>query len=228
MINKQGPGKIDWTDWTWNPISGCLHGCPYCYMKRMEKRFPGLMRPAFHPDRLETFKRARKVKAGDKVFVGSSGDMWGYWVKTAWISEVLAEVACLNQFTFQFLTKNPDGYREWYLSDYPHCWFGTTVDGNSRTKDNIPDLINSVPENLIRFVSFEPLLCDPTPHLPHIGMLDWIIVGADSTREAVKPPNRWASWLIETAREYNVPVWVKDNYGYPDTIKEFPEVSHGR
>ena len=75
MINKQGQGKIDWTDWSWNPISGCKHGCEYCYMLRMEKRFPGIMEPKFHPDRISKLARVKKVLPGDKIFVGSSGDM---------------------------------------------------------------------------------------------------------------------------------------------------------
>jgi len=85
MLNKQGPDKIDWTDWSWNPITGCKHGCPYCYMLRMEKRFPGIMKPAFKPEYLDRFKSVRKVKSGDKIFVGSSGDMWGEWVPKEWI-----------------------------------------------------------------------------------------------------------------------------------------------
>jgi len=60
--------------------------------------------------------------------------------------------------------------------------------------------------------------------MPHMQYLDWIIIGADSTRGAKKPPQKWADWLIETAMEYNIPVFIKDNYGYPEIIKEFPKV----
>jgi protein gp37 len=221
MLNKQGPGKIDWTDWTWNPISGCLHGCPYCYMLRMEKRFPGMMEPKFHPDRLEEFKRARKVKPGDKVFVGSSGDMWGEWVKSRWIMETLETVSMFPRITFQFLTKNPGRYHGWAF--FENCWFGTTVDGTTRTQYNLFTLLRRVPAHFVRFVSFEPLIERPLLNLTHFKHLDWIIIGADSTRGAEKPPKEWADYLINTARNFNIPVWVKDNYGYPEIIKEFPE-----
>lgn len=224
MLNKQGPGKIDWTDWTFNPISGCLYGCEYCYMKRMEKRFPGIMRPKFHPEYLEKFKRMRKAKAGDKIFVGSSGDMWGYWAKTAWISEVLAEIFSYKQFTFQFLTKNPSAYRDWYLEDYTHCWFGTTVDGRHKTRRNLMDLAFALPDNLVKFVSFEPLLSPVNVSHTEWQNIDWVIIGADSNPGAAKPPNEWARTLINGARDYGVPIWVKDNYGYPETIKQFPKI----
>lgn len=222
MLNKQGPGKIDWTDWTWNPISGCLHGCGYCYMLRMEKRFPEMMKPAFHPDRLAKIRNTKKVKPGDKIFVGSSGDMWGNWVHAAWISHVLVEIYELQQCVFQFLTKNPIGYRDWHFDGYDHCWFGTTVDGTGRTKSNIMDMICSLPKQSTKFVSFEPLLSPVHVTKSEWKELDWIIIGANSNRGAAKPPNEWARTLIVDARFYGVPVWVKDNYGYPEQIKEWP------
>lgn len=220
MINKQGHGKIDWTDWTWNPISGCEHGCAYCYMLRMEKRFPWIMKPAFHIDRIKKFKGNRKIKPGDKIFVGSSGDMWGDWVLPCWISDVINTAALKPEFIFQFLTKNPSRYHGWQFAE--NMWFGTTWDGTDMTMDNIVDLVNSVPDHFIRFVSFEPLLREPTSALPFLSELDWIIIGADSTIGAKKPPHKWADWLIETAFEYSIPVWVKDNYEYHKKIKEFP------
>lgn len=223
MINKQGPGKIDWTDWTWNPISGCLHGCSYCYMSRMEKRFPGMMEPKFHPERIEAFQRARKVKSGDKVFVGSSGDMWGTWVPDGWISAVLGIVKLRPDITFQFLTKNPISYKNWFTEDYPNCWFGTTIDGTARTEKNLSTLLLSVHYDAVKFVSFEPLLSPPEVHNTQMAFLDWIIIGANSNRGAQKPPNEWAKTLINMARTHDVPVWVKDNYGYPERIKEFPK-----
>lgn len=220
MLNKQGPGKIDWTDWTWNPISGCKHGCPYCYMLRMEKRFPGMMKPAFHPDRIDELDRVRKVKPGDKIFVGSSGDMWGEWVDSRWIADVINKAAWKPKLTFQFLTKNPSRYHGWAFSE--NMWFGTTVDGTKMTENNLFSLIRCVSDQYIRFVSFEPLINRPILNISHFKHLDWIIIGADSTRGAKKPPKAWADYLITTARNFNIPVWVKDNYGYPERIKEFP------
>lgn len=222
MLNKQGSGKIDWTDWTWNPISGCKHGCPYCYMLRMEKRFSGIMDPKFRPEYIERFKHVRKVKSGDKIFVGSSGDMWGDWVPDEWISAVLETTESRPDVIFQFLTKNPREYSHWNLFDFPNCWFGATDDGTRH--HNITNLLSTVTHYNIRFVSFEPLLYRPQIIRRQMEQLDWIIIGADSTRGAEKPPKAWADELIKLAHYCNTAVWVKDNYGYPETIKEFPSV----
>ena len=217
MLNKQGPDKIDWTDWTWNPISGCLAKCDYCYVQRMVKRFPAIsMEPAFHPDKLSA---PIKRKPPSKIFVGSSGDMWGAWVPRNWIKAVLESCALAHQHTFQFLTKNPKRYNEFALPR--NAWFGTTVDGTYRTGENCETLsTNFYNRNLITFISFEPLLAHIIESLRHI---DWVIIGADSTRGAEKPPDEWADTLIEIARKDNCAVWVKDNYKYKEVIKEWPD-----
>lgn len=213
-MNKQGPGKIDWTDWTWNPISGCRHGCEYCYMRRMEKRFPGIMEPMFHPARL----REPVHKKPSKIFVGSSGDMWGEWVPSLWIKEVL-NMCEKTDLTYQFLTKNPDRYGDFV--PLHNAWYGTTVDGTARTEDNISRLVFRDDRSGIknRFVSFEPLLM---PVVPDLSGIRWVIIGADSTPGAQRPPREWADIIIREARSAGIPVWVKDNYGYPDVIKEMP------
>lgn len=182
------------------------------------------MEPKFRPEYLEKFKRVRKVKPGDKIFVGSSGDMWGQWVFSDWISQVLETTTTRPDVTFQFLTKNPNKYLEWNLWKHPNCWFGTTVDGTSKTENNLFTLVRSVPEQVVCFVSFEPLLAPVDFSPAQWEGLDWIIIGADSTRGVKKPPMEWAKSLIDRARRHGVPVWVKDNYGYPETIKEFPKV----
>lgn len=221
MLNKQGPGKIDWTDWTWNPITGCLHGCEYCYMLRMAKRFQGIMEPKFHPDRVEKFQNDGRVKSGHKIFVGSSGDMWGEWVPKDWIHVLFYKAVHRRpDVIFQFLTKNPERYWEFDFREYQNCWFGTTVDGTDRTELNLSCLVNAIDNQGIKFVSFEPLLDNVDPDLREV---DWIIIGADSTRGAKKPPKKWADTLIEQARDLSTPVWIKDNYGYPEIIKEWPD-----
>ncbi|MCP3941683.1 MAG: DUF5131 family protein [Desulfobacteraceae bacterium] len=223
MLNKQGPGKIDWTDYTWNPISGCHHDCSYCYMKRMEKRFPGIMEPKFKPESIKKFQKNRKLKPGDKIFVGSSGDMWGNWMTENQISAVLIETLNHPENIFQFLTKNPKRYNDFHLESVDNCWYGTTVDGTAFTRNNMDDLIRATAGAWTRFVSFEPLIQPVSQHdLSNICLLDWIIIGADSTRGAARPPKQWADCLINEARKSNVPVFVKDNYGYPEKIKEFP------
>jgi protein gp37 len=211
MLNKQGKGKIDWTDYTWNPISGCLHGCDYCYLKRIH----GFdMTPAFHPERL---KDLEKLKEPSRIFTGSSGDMVGEWVKEEWISAVAKVMHANPKHTFQILTKNPKGYAKWGFSD--NVWLGTSVDGN-RNLENIMTLkkARGIMENLL-FVSFEPLLEMVVPTLDEIG---WVIIGGKTGNPVFKPPREWIDVIIYEARKKKIPVFIKDNAGYPHTIKEFP------
>lgn len=218
MLNCQGPDKIDWTDFTWNPITGCLNDCPYCYMKRMEKRFPGITKPRYRPEYLKDL-RSRKLKPGNKIFVGSSGDMWGRWMSDDAISIVLQAAGQRKDLIFQFLTKNPQRYFDFCLDNNENFWFGTSIDGTCRTLENLPLLMDSVPKSAVKFVSFEPLIEKPRISSAFYD-LDWIIIGADSTKSAVKPPQSWADFLIREARDAVIPVWVKDNYGYSKRIKE--------
>lgn len=219
MLNDQRKKKngIPWCDFTWNPISGCLHNCPYCYMNAMKRFNPDIMVPGFKPEYLKDFERTRKVKPGDRIFVGSSGDMWGRWNVRSEIESVLYVVGHNMLNTFQFLTKNPTGYFQHFL---PHNGrYGTTVDGLDFTKNNIDILKKNVSPLLTRFVSFEPLL---KPVNPNLSGINWIIIGADSTRGAAKAEDWWADNLIAQARALNIPVFVKANYNYHTLIEEFP------
>lgn len=213
MLNKQDSGKIDWTDYTWNPITGCLHGCDYCYLKRLEKRFGFDMKPAFHPERLDDIG---KLKKPAKIFVGSTADMWGDWVPNEWIDAVLDVCRAYPAITFQFLTKNPDRYNKFKIPI--NCWVGTTVDG---TKYSLYISLLRLKCDSLKFISFEPLLSELPARL-WLGDVSWIIIGADSNIGSPPPPNIWANNLIDTARLQHIPIWVKDNYRYHTRIKEFP------
>ena len=159
-----------------------------------------------------------KVKKPSLIFTGSSGEMWGDWVDSEWIGDVLDVCNVFAPWhTYQFLTKNPKRYAEFTLPK--NGWYGTTYDGTEKTRDNILLLRSTVPDGFIRFVSFEPLLASAV--VPLEGF-DWIIIGADSTRGAKKPPKEWADTLINQARNRNIPVFIKDNYGYPGRIKQMP------
>jgi protein gp37 len=221
-MNKQGKGKIDWASVSWNVITGCEHNCHYCYAKRMAKRLAGRygypkenpFQPIFHSDRLH---QPINFKKPQLIFVSSMGDLWGEWVPSVWIHDVLNVCAVYAPWhLYQFLTKNPKRYKEFKPLD--NCWYGTTDDGTKRTKNNIKALVKAVSAPR-RFVSFEPLLAEIEPDLTGI---QWVIIGADSTRGAVKPPKEWADKIINLAWKKNIPVFMKDNYNYPIRIKQVP------
>jgi hypothetical protein len=127
-LNKS---KIEWCDLTWNPVTGCNHGCEYCYAKKIANRFgshdvtnlgnemtiqlntkpsnpyPYKFIPTFHKYRLE--EPAQKTK-GRKIFVCSMADLFGNWVPDEWTSEVLKSCEAAPQHKYLFLTKNPKRY----------------------------------------------------------------------------------------------------------------------
>jgi protein gp37 len=151
--------KIEWADYTWNPVTGCKHGCPYCYARKTaenpfyRRAFPYKFEPHFYPERLN---EPIKVKKPQTIFVCSMADLFGEWVPDMWIELIFAEIQKAKQHTYIFLTKNPKRYLKipgTYFSK--NLWFGATVTGMSDTQ-RICDLQKLPFGN--KFVSFEPLL----------------------------------------------------------------------
>lgn len=149
--------KIDWCDYTFNPVTGCLHNCDYCYARRIANRFgkhekplgwePGfnveLLKKYDNPypyDFIPTFHKYRlnepqQVNKPSKIFVCSMADLFGDWVPDEWIQEVFKACQKADWHQYLFLTKNPKRYSAIYRSELDYrwnMWFGTTVtDENS-------------------------------------------------------------------------------------------------
>jgi hypothetical protein len=105
---------VDWAWWTCNPVTGCLHDCPYCYARDIAERlYPEKFQPTFHPDRLTAPyytplpAQAAEDSRANSVFVGSMADLFGKWVPQAWIDAVLTQVRNHPQWNFLVLTKFP-------------------------------------------------------------------------------------------------------------------------
>lgn len=130
--------KIDWCDATWNPVTGCLHGCEYCYARKIAERFGSKQMPIFteypvlnepvrsrdgriqpYPfDFSPTFHRYKldepqKWKNPRNIFVCSMADLFGEWVPNEWIDDVIKATQRALQHRYLFLTKNPERYGEW-------------------------------------------------------------------------------------------------------------------
>jgi len=195
------PTTIDWPGLThtWNPVVGCLHNCSYCYARSINNRFkiiPDWTKPRFFFERLGELRKARKPR---KIFVVSMGDLFGEWVPTQWIIDILQVCNNNPQHAFMFLTKNP---RRYYDFEFPlNCWLGATItsrddfDKYGFYKHKFVDVSNKT------FLSLEPLF-GGFEEIDFRGV-DLIIVGADSRRGQPAPKREW----VRSIKHRNI--WYK-------------------
>jgi protein gp37 len=217
---KMGRTKIEWTDDTKNPIVGCTHNCSYCYARQQAKRQKHrchlcyIFVPHPHLERLDKITPRQKPK---KIFIDSMWD-WGCSKNERWwLEKILEKMVECQQHTFQILSKRPKFYRKWSFPQ--NVWLGTSITDNSDTY-RIHDLDKAAGSNL-QFVSIEPI---------HqrinfwFSKIDWVIVGAE-TRNAgrIIPEEGWIHEIINNCKAENIPLFIKDNVGWPEKIQEFPE-----
>lgn len=119
---------------TWNPITGCLHDCIYCWARRYSRRLAAMgvkpykthgFKPAFADWRLR-----QRLPKRDFIFVSDMGDMWGDWVPREWIEKVLRVLRTKRGSVFFFLTKNPKRYREFLGLFTENMLLGATIETN--------------------------------------------------------------------------------------------------
>lgn len=206
--------KIEWTEISWNPITGCLHNCWYCYAKKLFTRFHKSFEPTFYPERLDEISKV----TNKKIFVCSVADLFAKWTKESWTRKVLNKIIEHPYNEYQLLTKAPERLS---LFDIPkNCWVGVTC-------NNQEDYINAMKylpkvDCKVKFLSFEPLLDD-------IGKLDltginWIIIGKLTGSKKVQLKNFWVENILNYARKKNIPVFIKNNVKWKEKIQEFPNV----
>lgn len=241
--------KIEWCDSTWNPVTGCLHGCKYCYARGIAKRFgfdayepdinervlfeapvsagkkepyPFNFEPTFHKYRLNEYSN----KKGRTIFVCSMADLFGEWVPDEWIEEVFAACERAPQHRYLFLTKNPQRYCKLANSNKlpmnNNFWYGSTID---RKGQSIFD--GGIHWNT--FISIEPLLEPLDVGLGSFGCTRWIIIGAETgnRKDKVIPDKSWIENITETADITQAAVFMKDSLipivGEENMRRELPE-----
>lgn len=217
--------KIEWTDWTWNPITGCTKGCSYCYARKMatnpyyKKAFPFGFKPHFYAERL---KEPSKAKPGDKIFVCSMGELFGDM--DGWTNEVLVEIDHHPELTFQVLTKRPENLKRWSPFE-PNVWVGVSV---TKKRELYPAVYGlSDIQAGKRFLSLEPLL---EPVLDQIlpaewdTTIDWVIIGQTTpVKASTSPKIEWILEIVRAADETGVPVFLKNNLNSCE-ISDYPEL----
>lgn len=269
--------RIDWCDSTWNPVTGCLKGCDYCYARSIANRFGGwttggvkttqnffndppvlntplllerkngkvvkapypfAFTPTFHRYRLD---EPLKKQKGQNIFVCSMADLFGRWVPTRWIVEVLDTCRRAPQHNYLFLTKFPERYVELdHLALLPHeenFWYGATIT-NAEQMKRAADSIGQLRQEVRSFFSMEPLMEDVARseawEMAYNGAYaNWIIIGAMTGpgSESQQPCREWVERIVDDVKNelspfYPIPVFMKSNlrkvWGR-DLIQEFPE-----
>lgn len=208
--------KIEWTDYTWNPVTGCKHGCEYCYARRISQRFKRSFEPQLHPTRLSEPYRLKKPSM---IFTVSMGDLMGGWVPEQWNRGVIEVMEECPEHIFQILTKNPIRYQ--YFNFPKNAWLGATID--RRNEQRMDDLNRVVEHEGVKFFSFEPLLEDVGDIYDYIGDIDWIIIGRQTGAGGVRPDAKWVYNILSQADNEGIPVFIKDNVEWGMQIQEFPQ-----
>lgn len=211
--NMADRSAIEWTDATWNPVTGCTKvspGCAHCYAERFAERFRGVPGHPYErgfdvqlrPERLElplTWKRPRAV------FVNSMSDLFHEAVPDAYIEQVFSVMERAGRHLFQVLTKRPE--RAAALAPrlpWPaNIWIGASVE-NQRFACRLAPL-RQIPAQL-RFLSCEPLLGPLTLDLSGIG---WVISGGESGPGARPMRPDWVRSLRRQCDDAAVPFFFK-------------------
>ncbi len=211
--------KIEWTESTWNPLTGCTKispGCKHCYAERMAKRLQAIgldkyrhgFKLAFHPDVLEQPLMLTKPQV---IFVNSMSDLFHKDVPLEFIQQIFDVMRRAQWHTFQILTKRAERLVELDSSlNWPeNVWMGVSVE-NSDYVYRVQLLCQTGAH--IKFLSCEPLL-GPLSHLPLKG-IHWVIVGGESGPGARPMQREWVVDIRNQCQRAGVPFFFKQWGGF--------------
>ena len=210
---------IEWTEATWNPVTGCTKispGCAHCYAERLARRLQAMGSPKYrngfkvtlHPETLDQPLHWRKPRM---IFVNSMSDLFHQDVPLDFIRQVFMIMRLAHWHTFQVLTKRAERLAELapHLEWSDNIWMGVTVE-NADYVFRI-DYLRTVPAH-VRFLSLEPLL-GPIHNLDLRG-IDWVIVGGESGPKARKMEKEWVLEIRDRCLEAGVPFFFKQWGGF--------------
>jgi protein gp37 len=205
---------IEWTDATWNPVTGCSKispGCKFCYAERLSRRLQAMGQNNYRngfaitlqPHMLEHPLHWRQPR---RIFVNSMSDLFHTEVPAAYISQVFDVMHRANWHNYQVLTKRSDRLLELdtTIRWEPHVWMGVSIE-NEDYLFRADDLRKT--HARIKFLSIEPLL-GPLRKLNLRG-IDWVIVGGESGPGAWAVNSEWVRELRDRCIRERVPFFFK-------------------
>lgn len=209
-----GKTKIEWTECSWNPITGCTKisdGCAHCYAATLTRRLVAMHNPRYingfnvtvHEDLIELPK---KWKSPRKIFVNSMSDIFHENVSDDIILKIFETMNACPQHIFQVLTKRPERLEA--LNDKikwtPNIWMGVTIESNKYLFR--ADLLRQCDAKL-RFISAEPLIGEINDI--NLDNIDWLIVGGESGSQARPMDISWVRFLRDKAKKEKVAFFFK-------------------
>jgi protein gp37 len=206
--------KIEWTQVTWNPVTGCSkvsQGCKHCYAERLAirlqkmgvQRYKNGFSVTLHEDAIQLPLRWKYPRI---IFVNSMSDLFHKNIPSEFIKQVFTTMERCPQHIFQILTKRSNRLRE-LAGQLPwpsNLWMGVSVE-DSRVINRVFDL-QEVPA-YIRFLSCEPLI-GALDTIPLEG-INWVIVGGESGPKARPMKKEWVLSILQQCREADVPFFFK-------------------
>jgi protein gp37 len=205
---------IEWTEATWNPVTGCdkvSPGCAHCYAERMARRLQSMGQPNYlngfeltlQEQMLELPLRWKRSK---RIFVNSMSDMFHVDVPVEFIQRAFDVMRRANQHQYQILTKRSERLLalDSQLNWEPHVWMGVSVE-NARFLHRVDHLRDTHAQ--VKFLSLEPLL-GPLPNLD-LRRIDWVIVGGESGPHARPMNPTWVSDIRDQCRDAEVSFFFK-------------------
>jgi protein gp37 len=213
-VTTMAVSRIEWTESTWNPLTGCNKvspGCKHCYAERMAKRLQAMglekyrngFQLTLHPEALEEPLRWSKPQM---IFVNSMSDLFHKDVPIEFIQQVFEVMRRAHWHTFQILTKRAERLLELDpLLDWPaNVWMGVSVENSDYTYRAV---LLSQTHARIRFLSCEPLL-GPLSALPLEG-IHWVIVGGESGPRARPMKREWVMEIRDQCQKAGVAFFFK-------------------
>lgn len=208
------PTKIEWTESTWNPVTGCTKisaGCQHCYAERMAHRLHLMGQPNYandfqvtcHPQSLNIPLRMRKPQM---IFVNSMSDLFHSEIPFEFLQRIFNVMNQARWHTFQILTKRAERLAEFAqaLNWTPNIWMGVTVESVDYL--HRIDCLRTVPA-AVRFLSMEPLLSDVGQF--DLDGIDWVIVGGESGPGARPMDADWVRNIRDQCQASHVPFFFK-------------------